>query len=248
MKYGTHEVYKVIRNSQEISRIYKGANLVYRNDVHPDILLEYIANGADSTGDVRGNVYFDTGVKANNNIKVEFKYNIPRLSGNACLIGCQQTSSNRYYILTYAGLGYKDVLTNKFWYNSVPCGYEDGSPTLNTPHTVTAYAVAASSGYDVKYVYDGTTYTHNGNAGTISTTASMYILAQNNAGSAQWFCQRGTKIYYVKIWNGSTLIRDYEPVLHYINNAYVPAFCNTLNQSYIYNLGTDTPTYSLLNN
>jgi hypothetical protein len=53
-----------------VSRLYQGDNLVW-DASHPDILLEYIANGPDSGSNSTKNVYFDTTVIADANTRCD---------------------------------------------------------------------------------------------------------------------------------------------------------------------------------
>ena len=73
----------------------------------------------------------------------------------------------------------------------------------------------------------------------------MYMFAINNQGTVDYRCLADTRIYYMKIWRDNNLIRFYIPVLHYINGQYTPCFYDKVNDTYIYNLGTDTPTYKI---
>ena len=49
----------------------------------------------------------------------------------------------------------------------------------------------------------------------------------------------------MKIWRDNRLARFYVPVLHWRNGQYVPCFYDKVTDIYIYNLGTDTPTYKI---
>ena len=79
----------------------------------------------------------------------------------------------------------------------------------------------------------------------IDSSVEMYMFAVNYDGTVNYRASEDTRIYYMKIWRDNNLIRFYIPVLHWLNGQYVPCFYDKVNDNYIYNLGTDTPTYKI---
>jgi hypothetical protein len=139
----------------------------------------------------------------------------------------------------------------KFWYRQVD-GYCQTVPTVDTPHILTTYGTytSNSAASAVHMILDGEktsrSYTINS---SVAGTGSMYLFARHNAldntQTADMYAPASTRIYYTKIWNDNRLVRFYVPVLHYTNGQYTPCFYDKVNDIYIYNLGTDTPTYKI---
>lgn len=89
---------------------------------------------------------------------------------------------------------------------------------------------------NLKAYIDGTSYDYT--SSTSSTdNRNVYLLARNNRGTADQFCKK--RIYYCKIYNGDTLVRDYIPVLDSNN---VACMYDKVNNVFYYNQGTGTFT------
>lgn len=72
---------------------------------------------------------------------------------------------------------------------------------------------------------------------------NIFTQTFDNSGEAQYdrfFCG---KLYYLKIWDGTTLIRDYIPVLDSNN---IPCLYDRVNETFNYNEGTGTLEYETL--
>lgn len=84
---------------------------------------------------------------------------------------------------------------------------------------------------------------------TTNTYGSVpaYLFAYNVNGTINTkVSYSGLKIYCVKMWNSNNiLVKHFIPVLHYVNNQYVPCLYDKVNNNYIYNLGTQTPYYKI---
>ena len=231
-----------------ISRIYQGAELVYVNS-HPDILLEYISNGDASTNP---DVYFNTSINPDLTLKVEAKYSYHNrnYSGGAALFGSRASANDsRYYLFTFAGLQIdgQSLYTAKFWFKNLE-GYSAVVPTLDEPHVITTCATYSSdsAATAVNCIIDGSTTSRAVSiSSALSNTHQMYMFAINNQGTVDYRCLADTRIYYMKIWRDNRLARFFIPVLHWLNGQYVPCFYDKVTDIYIYNLGTDTPTYKI---
>lgn len=221
-----------------VSRLYQGDNLVW-DASHPDILLEYIANGPDSDSNSTKNVYFDTAVIADANTRCEMKTAIPAYKGYWFCGGC-----------TSGFIGFEmGVSAYKRPYTRIGTYLENGQTaytkdlTLNVPYTVVLY----HDGTNQITIFDSetaTTTSGNVNAGSFSSTQDIILFGRGAGGTVYTNSSySGMKIYYTKFWSGNNLIRFYIPVLHWNNGQYVPCFHDKVNDTYIYNLGTDTPYY-----
>ena len=231
-----------------VSRLYQGENLIW-DASHPDILLEYISNGDASTNP---DVYFNTSMAPDLTLKVETKYSYHNRStaGGAALFGSRASANDsRYYLFTYAGLVVdgQNVYSAKFWFKNQE-GYSATVPTLDEPHVITTCATYSSSSAAtaVNCILDGSVTSKAVSiSSALSNTHQMYMFAINNQGTVDYKAYADTRIYYMKIWRDNNLVRFYIPVLHYINGQYTPCFYDKVNDTYIYNLGTDSPTYKI---
>ena len=231
-----------------ISRIYQGDELVYVTG-HPDICCEWISNGDASTNP---DVYFNTSIAPDLTLKVETKYSYHNrnYSGGAALFGSRASATDsRYYLFTFAGLQIdgQSLYTAKFWFKNQE-GYSAVVPTLDEPHVITTCATysSASAATAVNCILDGSTTSRAVTINqALSNTHQMYMFAINNQGTVDYRCLADTRIYYMKIWRDNRLARFYVPVLHWRNGQYVPCFYDKVTDIYIYNLGTDTPTYKI---
>ena len=225
-----------MRGTHEISKIYHGTSLVY-SATHPDILLDYIANGPDSETTNKA-VWFDTGVTISSSFtpRLEVKTESHTNAQSWPIGAVNNTSWNGIALYTPNSSGVASV---RYHNRSIAA---DVTYTLDTPHTIVTYR--NSSNYPVLIV-DGSTYTGTSTAGATLNEINLYLFTRNNqTGEVSSGSPSGMKIYYVKIWNNDKiLIRFYIPVLHWVNNQYVACFYDKVNKNYIYNLGTDTPGY-----
>lgn len=153
-----------------------------------------------------GNQYIDTGVNPNQTIEAEIKFMPTNTNTNSfALIGARNyasnTSNTSYFSLSIWSNGTKIALNDK--------GYDSGWNdilTLNEMH------VAAITGR--KLFVDGVQVVASGKTTSFSYTNVTYGLLRNHLTSNNWDDRRGTsgRLYYVKIWKGGALVRDFIPV------------------------------------
>lgn len=242
----------IYQGSTPLIRAYQGTTIVWeKQQPIVDIPLLYLANGEDSTSGSTRSVYFDTEVIANLNTKIEVKcgfmpFIIPSGSGKInTFLGIHDgihQEGNAFFM----NIGW-DV--DIFSFEANVKGYGGGSSEK--------YADPYNANIIETWI-DKEQYPHahikvNGVEGEPSYSAvhtnGDYITSlgifSKKASDGYWDMEDswgGTKIYYLKIWDGNTLIRDYIPVLH----EGVPCFKDNVSGTYIYNLGTDTPSYQIL--
>lgn len=228
-----------------VQRIYQGDDLIYLNGT-PDILLEYIANGADDAS-ANPDVYFDTGFTPQLSTKAEFKYEA-HVNQISRIFGCgnSATAQSMYNFNTYANGNTQEGSTKtslKFFYRggNVSASF---TPLVDTPYTVTLFGTySGTSASALTMIVNGTEYTRTMTASTDITLAQSAYIFRWHGNEPE--TASGVKFYYVKIWEDNNLIRFYIPVLHYTNGKYTPCFYDKVNDTYIYNLGTDSPTYKI---
>ena len=198
---------------------------------HPDILLEYIANGPDSDS-TRKNVYFDTGFVPTKSTRIECRTSIHYLSGENRILG-------NVYDSSWSGIrcfpGYSaGKLGGRMGSKTVYCG------SINADEI---YTISIYGNYGAEMLVNET----KTNAGSYSWTTNdvtAYIFAEHHYSDGARTSFSGVKMYYFKIWDSNNLVRFYVPVLHYYNGQYVACFYDKVNDNYIYNLGSDTAIYS----
>lgn len=198
---------------------------------HPDILLEYIANGPDSDS-TRKNVYFDTGFVPTQSTRIECRTSIHYLSGENRILG-------NVYDSSWSGIrcfpGYSPgLLGGRMGSKTVYCG----SINADEIYTISVY------GNNGAEMLVNETKTNGGSYSWTTNDITAYIFAEHHYSDGARTSFSGVKMYYFKIWDSNNLVRFYVPVLHYYNGQYVACFYDKVNDNYIYNLGSDTAIYS----
>lgn len=198
---------------------------------HPDILLEYIANGPDSDS-TRKNVYFDTGFVPTKSTRIECRTSIHYLSDENRILG-------NVYDSTWSGIrcfpGYSaGKLGGRMGSKTVYCG------SINADEI---YTISIYGNYGAEMLVNETK-TNGGSYSWTTNDITAYIFAEHHYSLGARTSFSGVKMYYFKIWDKNNLVRFYVPVLHYYNGQYVACFYDKVNDNYIYNLGSDTVIYS----
>lgn len=144
-----------------------------------------------------GSQYIDTGIIGKSNINMEMDMEFVVIPTDACIVG-SRTSSVRYYPFHYYS----------YWTYGYGNYYRASSGAL------------AGIRYVVKTTLQSGKQTMNVNgsnvvSGTLSSTYNtgynIYVCACNNSGTAAYFSS--IKIYSLKLYDGTTLVRDYTPVM-----------------------------------
>ena len=228
----------VYLGDSSIHRIYRGDSLIYIENT-PDILLSYIANGPDDTSTSMRDVYFDTDVNPTGLTTAEVKYQfVSKSSAQEMIFGVNY--NDKYYHLLKDTYG-----QSLFWYTNRIGGVTSGVRPAGYSDTNIHTILAQYTSSNLNVSYDSSTYQGSkGSSTDPGTTAYLSLFARNRGTSHDLYAYGGMKIYYLKFWDDNNLIRFYIPVLHWTNNQYVPCFYDKVNDNYIYNLGTDTPSYS----
>lgn len=176
----------------------------------PYTALTYIERDSGHTGNI------DLGLDVAVDFKVEMQIIPTRLNGGF-IIGDNTTSydQNDFRFFGSSTKGYFDLGSNRI-----------NNPSINTFKTGTTYTVTLEN-YKFTLVSIEGTVPRNGTAQTASVVEQFHWSLFGGASSSDY-----TKVYYVKIWNGSTLVGDFIPVLT-TNNVYTMynkvtnTFCTT---------------------
>jgi hypothetical protein len=135
-----------------------------------------------------GTQYIDTGISPHQDIKLEIKWKNTSNQTSKWLFG--SGTDNTDGIKAYIG-------NSNYW------RFGGAYVTLSTSNTTTRTAVVDKTGINL----NGTNHSYNVTVGTFSSSTSIKIFA-----GATGTAPISTRIYYLKIWDNGTLVRDFIPV------------------------------------
>ena len=220
----------------------QGSGTVYYK-IKDDYVLNYLANGPDNA-EGTPNVYFDTGYTPQLSTATYIKFEMATVKGGR-LFGCGNGSNaaTQYWVNTYTGGNTPSGTGTSIKFacrgQNITAPF---TPQANTSYKVTFYLTSSgNSASAINMNVNGTDYSRSVTISlNISSASSAYILGTNGATPAGPNLDPGVKIYFVNMSNNNFTVRNYIPVLH--NNQ--ACFLDLNSNTYIYNLGTDTPSYS----
>lgn len=181
--------------------------------------------------------YFDTGVKAENDLDFELDVEVLSSGGGCCLFGARNQDVNSQ---PFASNNSQNVYCNNNGYLALndkdfDSGYISNKPRiLNARHTVKVI--------NRELFVDGTSYKSSTSTQTYSYDVTVGLLRCHGTGDT-W--QSGTnrnvsaKIYGLKIYKSGTLIRDF---LSYKDENDEGYLYDSLSGTSLYNIGTGTVT------
>lgn len=202
IKVGSGDIDKLYVGSTEITKAYVGSQLVYENSATP--VLPYDAEIAyiESTG----TQYIDTEYYPNSATHIEIKgrYTYPSMTSRDSmhfLFGARDGSIMYDVLWNY----YKSGSRNYY-----PVYLHFGASQTNFNKDDRNVDVIVDASYSGVY-YNGTKrLTVSGTAGT--SRYPLYLLWCNVDGVGQASRPPYGRLYYCKIWDNNTLVRDYIPV------------------------------------
>ncbi len=181
-----------------------------------------------------GTQYIDTGVKGNQNTKVEIKYSFYQTSsttGSGRIFGSRgngsTNSANAFVIGTNSGIvSLSTTLFMQYGSNSAASTTEKIvlNKWFSIVHSRTTHNV---NGVDYGVEYSSTTFT---------TPFNLKLFGFDNYGTTLTGVGR---MAYAKIWNGDTLIRDFIPAK---NSSNVVGMYDTVSKTFFTNAGSGTFT------
>lgn len=203
-----------------INTVYQGEKEIWSSI--PYTKLNYL----ESTG----TQYIDSGVYMDSNTKFEGEYILTGTTQYASLLGVDQDIPIAGPQRLFLGLIYNFNVQQGFIYAGnriiAPFNYSCGALNIKT-----------------KASYDGNKVVITNSNGTFeqNCVSDRVTLADS---TAYVYCKHRTsdnaadlskiKLYYLKIWDGSQLVRDFIPVLDESN---VPCLYDKVSKSYFYNQG-----------
>lgn len=143
-----------------------------------------------------GTQYIDTGVYGRSGVSSKMDIKIDALPLEATIVGAQ--SGGRHAYLAH-------------YYYSWCCGIGSYSQTGITPVIGTRYTLdTVLAGSQSSMTVNGTTTSLDFGSADVNLGVTMYVCACNKGGIASYFSK--VKIYSLKIYEDSILVRDYIPV------------------------------------
>lgn len=172
-----------------------------------------------------GSQFLDTGVASGNDgLKIDIEYAPTSLAGEyRTVIGAYSSeSSNTTRILQYYGA------YTLFNLNTAASGGTSSTGAALTVNKVYTCHLEKSG-----FTSNGTFYPRTLSAKGTAFTGNIYVLSANGTPSTT---KTMAKIYYIKLWNGDTLVRDMIPVYRKIDN--VAGMLDLVSNTFYTNLGT----------
>ena len=177
-------------------------------------LIEYLQS--------TGSQYINTGIVGKSGINVEMQFSFDATGTHYIL--ASRTSTNRRF---YVAAGYTTQ-----WDITIGNDRIGGSFSTNTKYTV--FFNSNSDGWNARVVDENETTIRSVNGtDTLNTSLNLLLFAANMAGSPQYYAK--AKVYYVKIYDGDELVRDFIPVLDPND---VPCMYDRVTRRYFYNVRT----------
>ena len=143
--------------------------------------------------------YIDTGFKPDSNTKIQAMFSVASVSAAQCLVGARNQSSgnSRYAFAVWANVG-----------GRIRFDYQSGNVQQSGAGIVadTDYIVIKDGRYNT---IDGVAQSANDEE-TFTCDYNMALFGINTAGSISNLT--AGKLYYCKIWDNGTLVRDFVPV------------------------------------
>lgn len=162
-----------------------------------------------------GTQYIDTGYKPNHNSRIEIKYQTTQTSSGGLAVCNIGWGSNGFGV----------------WVNASQYGDATTMLTLNGSEPITAILDKGVLYKDGEKLWTAT-------QSSFQTTVPLTIFALNGNGNIAEYVTG--KLYYCKIWDDGTLIRDYVPCVNSVGTA---GLYDLVNNKFYTNAGTGTFTY-----
>ena len=191
-------------------------------------LLSYI----ESTG----TQYIDTGYKPSNSTGYEITHSIAANNGrDNIIIGARENSGDTRF---WTDIDWSSSTTPTIGWGFTSYTSPEMRYALDSSKVGKVITSSLNHNNSRVTTVDGVAYDTSLSSKTLSSlTKNIYIFAGNNAGTASYFTS--AKVYSVKITEGTTLVRDFVPVL---NPSGVAGLYDLVNGRFYSNAGTGTFT------
>lgn len=175
-----------------------------------------------------GNQYIDTGVIAKTGLTVEAKIKYVSHTGIFCgAITTSAGNGDRYYAINFSQQG------------KVAFTYLDTAFTGSTNLTAgNIYTIKTVIGFTRQEIFvDGvsTGYTTKMDNVDLHWTLGLFALHRGGSFTPEWYSESKAILYYCKIWDGDTLVRDFIPCIDSLGR---PCMYDLVGKKAYYNQGT----------
>lgn len=171
-----------------------------------------------------GTQYIDTGVKPSNSTKVDIKFMYNSLNG--FVYGSRTSSSGsdaHEFIINASGLVFPQ--------------FDGQHSEVSSSYNKIGEEYILSNSQSGAYINGNLIKSYN--TATFSSKHSMFLFGLNQNGTVEYRKFIG-KLYYCKIYNGNTLVRDFVPV---IDGSNIACLYDRVEKKCYYNAGTGTFSY-----
>lgn len=237
---GTTKIGKMYLGSTEIAKAYLGTNLVFQNGpVIPDGPVDWIE--ADGTAYINSNI--------NGNITKGVMTKV-LLKSPSCVIGSRKDSGETRFFPLFC-----DSQKLGYGYNYFYSGIDISSAISNSIPVLASSVLKNGSGNQVlicKPCDSGLFSRTNGTATvSVNTDKKMFILANNNYGTAAGIAKSGVRLYFLRIYSDAALSSLLFDGIPYKNNGEYGlfdrvsnSFFGNANSSGMFKGGFDSPVYT----
>lgn len=171
-----------------------------------------------------GTQYIDTGVKPSNSTKVDIKFMYNSLNG--FVYGSRTSSSGsgaHEFIINASGLVFPQ--------------FDGQHNEVSSSYNKIGEEYILSNSQSGAYINGNLIKSYN--TATFSSKHSMFLFGLNQNGTVEYRKFIG-RLYYCKIYNGDTLVRDFVPV---IDGSNIACLYDKVEKKCYYNVGTGTFSY-----
>ena len=171
-----------------------------------------------------GTQYIDTGVKPSNSTKVDIKFMYNSLNG--FVYGSRTSSSGsdaHEFIINASGLVFPQ--------------FDGQHSEVSSSYNKIGEEYILSNSQSGAYINGNLIKSYN--TATFSSKHSMFLFGLNQNGTVEYRKFIG-RLYYCKIYNGDTLVRDFVPV---IDGSNIACLYDRVEKKCYYNAGTGTFSY-----
>ena len=202
-----------------------------------DTQLNWIENGEGSYIDL-GYIMTKPGINGSDYVSVEIKYN--RNNSGSVIVGCDGNPNVTNYLRHRWNIIDQE-------YPKFNCGNSEStsSVSINPGSTVTVDTrryepksiVSSSNGSS--YITVNGTQTEGNTKFYEGCNYSLYLYGNHTSSGVDNLCASGTRVFYVKIIDSGTIIKNYVPYFHDGK----PCLFETIGSTYHYNIGSGTLNY-----
>lgn len=176
-----------------------------------------------------GTQYIDTLYNATGNTKVDVKFQFEKNNSLATILGARELLVNSYILVDGSNNNKK-----LYYYYGNNNDHNTSKQDIEFGKTYTAYC--SNNKAEVKNIetIGNDTYVD------FNINYTLYLFALNESGTAKIF-GKDVRIYYCKIYEGDTLVRDFIPVLSLENShENEPCLYDQVENKFYYNQGSGT--------